>query len=85
MESQLAPMPKEYSEDTARLIDDEVRNLIESRFQLAADIVKEKSAALEEAATVLLKKEVITGAELQEILKERGLQLPETAKDEGRE
>ncbi len=85
MESQLAPMPKEYSEDTARLIDDEVRNLIESRYQLAADIVKEKSAALEEAATVLLKKEVITGAELQEILKERGLQLPETAKDEGRE
>jgi len=64
--------PKEYSEGTARMIDDEVREVIEEQFKIALDIIEKKRASLDKAADVLLEKEVITGDQLKNIVMEFG-------------
>ena len=64
--------PKEYSEGTARMIDDEVREVIEEQFKKALDIVDKQRDSLDKAATVLIEKEVITGDQLKEIVMEFG-------------
>ena len=64
--------PKEYSEGTARMIDDEVREVIEEQFKKALDIVEKQRESLDKAAIVLLEKEVITGDQLKEIVMEFG-------------
>ncbi len=58
----------EYSEETARIIDEEVRKIIDKQYEVALDILKDKQGLLKKAAEVLLQKEKITGAELAEII-----------------
>jgi cell division protease FtsH len=64
-----APMPgmldRRYSETTAERIDDGVRELIETAFDRAASVLKERRATLDKAAEVLLAKETLTGEELK--------------------
>ena len=61
----------EYSDDTARIIDREVRSIIDSQYDVAMDILEAKRAVLEEAVTELLEKEKIDGTYLQELIKRR--------------
>ncbi len=57
-----------YSEETARIIDEEVRKIIDKQYEVALNILKDKQELLKKAAQVLLQKEKISGAELEEII-----------------
>ncbi len=58
----------EYSEETARIIDEEVRKIIDKQYEVALNILKNKQNLLKKAAEILLQKEKISGAELKEII-----------------
>ena len=57
-----------YSDETARLIDDEVKKLISNAHNEARRILKEHRATLERVTRRLLEKEVMEGEELREIM-----------------
>lgn len=61
---------KDYSEETAREIDNEVRDIIEHCYIKVKSTLTEKSGLLELVARTLLEKESIDGDELRTILKE---------------
>jgi cell division protease FtsH len=61
---------RNYSEETARLIDSEVRALVESGHQRASQILTGHRALLDRLAELLEKKEVLSGDELGSILSE---------------
>jgi cell division protease FtsH len=59
----------DYSEDTARKIDDEVKRIVTASYARGKKIIVEYRAALEEIATVLLEKESLDGEEIYAIIK----------------
>ena len=59
----------DYSEDTARKIDDEVKRIVTASYARGKKIIIEHRAALEEIATVLLEKESLDGEEIYAIIK----------------
>ncbi len=61
---------RQYSEDTAKLIDDEVENLITEAANRARDVLKANKAGLEKLKDVLLEKETVESEEVLEILKD---------------
>lgn len=61
---------KNYSEETARLIDREVKMLVEEGYQRATQIITEKRKLLDRLASELEKKEVLSGEDVEAILKE---------------
>ncbi|MGH7180975.1 MAG: cell division protein FtsH, partial [Nitrospiraceae bacterium] len=64
-----APQEKgDYSEETAREIDCEVRRIIDEQYERVKRILAEKRAALIAGAKVLLDREVISGADLKAIM-----------------
>ena len=65
--------PKEYSEETARVIDGEVKTLLSEAHVKVRDILASRRSALEELAKLLLEKEVVDRPELQAILKVRSI------------
>ena len=65
--------PKEYSEETARLIDEEVKRILSDAHTKARDILVAHRSALEELAKLLLEKEVVERPALQAILKVRSI------------
>ena len=60
---------KDYSDDTARLIDAEVKQILADTHHKVKEILATHRAALEELGQLLLKKEVVDRPELQAILK----------------
>jgi len=64
---------KEYSEETARLIDREIKQILSEAHTKARDILVAHRAALEELAKLLLDKEVVDRPALQAILKVRSI------------
>jgi cell division protease FtsH len=65
--------PREYSEETARLIDAEVKQILSEAHARAGDLLISRRAALEELAKLLLEKEVVDRPALQAILKVRSI------------
>lgn len=61
---------KDYSEETAREIDNEVRMIIEESYLRVKTILTDKRVFLEKVTQILLEKESITGDELRAILTE---------------
>jgi cell division protease FtsH len=59
--------PKDFSEDTARLIDEEIRNLLRRQQTQAAEILKENRNLLDAIADHLLANETATGKDIDEI------------------
>jgi AFG3 family protein len=57
-----------YSEDTARMIDDEVRKLIDIQYQRAKQLLTDHRAELELLAHTLLEKEVLTRVDLEKLI-----------------
>ncbi len=57
-----------YSEDTARMIDDEVRKLIESQYVRAKKLLTDKRNELELLAQTLLDKEVLVKSEVEKLI-----------------
>jgi cell division protease FtsH len=63
---------RDYSEDTARKIDEAVTNIINNSYNKAEDVLKENMNLLHMLADLLLEKETVLGGELDElILKEK--------------
>lgn len=62
---------KPYSEKTAELIDEEVRNLIGSVYSKTKDLLINKREGLEKLANKLLEKEILFQSDLEEILGKR--------------
>lgn len=58
----------DYSEETAREIDCEVRRIIDEQYGRVKQMLEERKAALHQGAKLLIEREVITGAELKVIL-----------------
>ncbi|MGE5173115.1 MAG: hypothetical protein ACM3MD_04725 [Betaproteobacteria bacterium] len=67
-----AAREKDYSEETARTIDAEVRAIVENAYATARTIITERRDAIMKIAAVLLQKEVIEGEELKALLKQHG-------------
>jgi cell division protease FtsH len=65
---QAAQEKGDYSEETAREIDCEVRRIIDEQYERVKQLLGEKKAALQEGATLLLEREVITGSDLKTIV-----------------
>ncbi|MEO0238866.1 MAG: ATP-dependent zinc metalloprotease FtsH [candidate division WOR-3 bacterium] len=59
---------KYYSEETARLIDNEIKEIVKNAFDKAVEILRSKMELLHQVANYLLEKETITGQELDEII-----------------
>ncbi len=75
-------MPSErglYSEDTARMIDDEVKQIISSALNEARRVLRERRDILERVTRRLLDKEVMEGDELREIMLANPEPTPEPA------
>lgn len=61
---------REYSEDVAKLIDQEVRNLVDNAYTDAKKILNEKRNYVEKLVKKLLEQEVVSGEEFEEMFKE---------------
>jgi cell division protease FtsH len=66
--------PKEYSDDTARLIDEEVKKILSETHAKVSDILSIHRQALEDLAKLLLEKEVVERPQLQAILRAASLE-----------
>lgn len=62
---------KPYSEETAKVIDKEISNLIENEYQRAINILNENRDKLEQLADILIEKEVIFKDDLETIFGKR--------------
>jgi cell division protease FtsH len=62
---------KPYSEETARIIDEEISLLIESQYQRAIEILEENKDKLNQLADILIEKEVIFKDDLEAIFGKR--------------
>ncbi|HLG21475.1 MAG TPA: ATP-dependent zinc metalloprotease FtsH [Candidatus Manganitrophaceae bacterium] len=63
-----APGVKEYSEELAKLIDHEVKEIIDRTYARVQEILKEHRGHLETLARLLLEKEVVEGETLRKIV-----------------
>ena len=63
------PAAREYSEETARLIDQAVGHIVEEAHKRVKQILQERRGTLERLAKTLLEREVLEGKDLQEILR----------------
>ncbi|HSW64413.1 MAG TPA: ATP-dependent zinc metalloprotease FtsH [Dissulfurispiraceae bacterium] len=68
LDVQLAGQPQEYSEYTAKEIDDEVHGILRAALQRSSDILGGHREQLEKISRVLLEREVIDGDELKRLL-----------------
>ncbi|PKN26096.1 MAG: cell division protein FtsH [Deltaproteobacteria bacterium HGW-Deltaproteobacteria-21] len=59
---------KTYSQETAREIDDEIKQLIWEAYEKAKSLLTEKRAALDRIVRILLEKEILEGDELKRLL-----------------
>ena len=62
---------KPYSEKTSELIDNEIKNIVETEFQRALDLLESKKDVLKLLAERLIEREVIFKDDLEEILGKR--------------
>jgi cell division protease FtsH len=59
---------KDYSEETAREIDDEIKLIVEEARAKVREMLGQKKSLLENVARTLLEKETIEGEELRELI-----------------
>ncbi|HJR52557.1 MAG TPA: ATP-dependent zinc metalloprotease FtsH [Gemmatimonadota bacterium] len=69
---------RDYSEETARLIDSEVKKIVYQAFDRASSILKENEAALHRLAAGLLEREILDRVEIALILEGKPLPPEET-------
>ncbi len=74
---------KQVSDDTANLIDVEVRKIIDTNYQRAADILKENVEKLHAMANALIKYETIDAEQIKDIMGGKEPRPPEDWEDSG--
>ncbi len=60
---------RDYCEETARLIDDEIRRIVTESYSRAKEIIQKNISALHKLANTLLEKEVLDGNQIDEIIR----------------
>jgi len=75
---------KDYSDTTARLIDQEVKRIVSECHERARSIIQANRETLERLATALLKKEVLDGPEIEEIIQGKN-SVPDSGGDQKNE
>jgi cell division protease FtsH len=55
------PSAKDYSEQTAQVIDREVKAILDSQYEVAKDILTKNKKVLDEGAALVLKEENVEG------------------------
>lgn len=74
---------KDFSEDTARIIDEEVKKIIDTALSRAKEILNEKKSDLEKLAKSLLEYETLTGEEIKDLLAGKEIRRGFVSSDEG--
>jgi len=59
---------KNYSDDTARQVDDEVRAISENAFERAIDTLREHREAFDRLADLLIEREVVPGSDVLDLV-----------------
>jgi cell division protease FtsH len=62
--------PRDYSQETAREIDEEIKGLLKESHEKARSILMPRQGLLHQTASILLEKEVLEGEELRKLLRE---------------
>jgi cell division protease FtsH len=62
------PGTARYSEETAEIIDREIKSIIDAQYQVAKDILTKHQDVLKQGAALVLKEESIEGKKLKELL-----------------
>ncbi|MGD0914899.1 MAG: ATP-dependent zinc metalloprotease FtsH [Thermodesulfobacteriota bacterium] len=60
---------RDYSEETAHLIDGEIRSIVTGSYQKARSIIQQNLATLHQLANALLEKEVLDGSQIESIIR----------------
>lgn len=63
------PSGKDYSEDTAEVIDREIKAILDGQYQVAKNILTKNKQVLDKGAALVLKEETIEGDRLKRLLK----------------
>jgi cell division protease FtsH len=71
---------RDYSEDTAKVIDEEVRAIVEKAEKIATEILTKNRDNLDKLAAALLEKEVLDGSQIDAII--NGTDSDEVLKEE---
>ncbi|WP_240724333.1 ATP-dependent zinc metalloprotease FtsH [Geotoga petraea] len=66
---------KNYSEDTADEVDSEIRKIINDCYKIAKEKLEENKEKVEYIADILLKKETISGDDLEELMEKEAYQI----------
>ena len=76
---------RDYSEATAQKIDEEINKLIKNAYQSATEVLNENVDILHKLADLLLEKETVLGAELDDLIQSLrpGIELPSKSIDDG--
>jgi len=59
---------KNYSEDTAKIIDEEIKSIIDKTYNKALDLLKNHENTLRELSKILMEKETLDGSEIDKYL-----------------
>src|SRR5262249_35651721 len=60
---------RDYSEETAIRIDEQVKKFVDGGYNTAESIINERAEALENIAKALLEREILEGGEIMQIIK----------------
>jgi cell division protease FtsH len=74
---------RDYSEDTAIKIDQEVRRLLDNAYKSAVDILSSRRDAMQRIAKALLEREVLDGEEIKLLIEGTSLPSKPSPSDEG--
>jgi cell division protease FtsH len=59
---------KDYSEQTAEVIDHEIKAILDSQYEVAKEILTKRGRTLDEGAALVLEEESIQGDRLKELM-----------------
>jgi cell division protease FtsH len=68
---------RDFSEDTAAAIDEEVSLLVAEAYKRATEVLKSNRSVLDELADMLVEKETVDAQDLQELLIRRDVRVAE--------
>ena len=78
----MTPADRAYSDETAKLIDEEIKSIIGAGYGRAKDLLSQHRQALEDVVEILFENEVMDGDQLRNLLSEHGIELPPKPKQE---
>jgi len=65
---------KDYSEETAKLIDDEILKILEQSHKQAKSIINKNKDAIEKICKILLEKEILEGKDFDKLIKKYSIE-----------